>query len=133
MNSKHLGSGLNFYLLFLPALSSCAHDLWVIYLDVFLSTHRGLEFDVDLVPGKDTVGEKKKKKKKKKTQESEGPTNVDQTVSAGGNEEPEKKPSEAKSSQVRTFPNGLVIEELAMGKPDGKRSSPGKQVTLCLI
>ncbi|KAB1208168.1 Peptidyl-prolyl cis-trans isomerase FKBP53 [Morella rubra] len=97
------------------------------------SNKKGLEFDVDLVPGKDTVGEKKKKKKKKKTQESEGPTNVDQTVSAGGNEEPEKKPSEAKSSQVRTFPNGLVIEELAMGKPDGKRSSPGKQVSVHYI
>lgn len=42
-------------------------------------------------------------------------------------EKQEKK--EAKSLQVRTFPNGLVIEELAMGKPDGKRASPGKKVS----
>lgn len=35
---------------------------------------------------------------------------------------------DAKSLQVRTFPNGLVIEELVMGKPDGKRASPGKKV-----
>ena len=34
----------------------------------------------------------------------------------------------SKSLQVRTFPNGLVIEELAMGRPDGKRASPGKKV-----
>lgn len=37
---------------------------------------------------------------------------------------------EAKSLQVRSFPNGLVIEELVMGKPDGKRASPGKKVKL---
>uniref|UniRef100_A0A1D1ZD78 peptidylprolyl isomerase n=1 Tax=Anthurium amnicola TaxID=1678845 RepID=A0A1D1ZD78_9ARAE len=28
----------------------------------------------------------------------------------------------------RTFANGLVIEELSMGQPDGKRASPGKTV-----
>jgi len=28
----------------------------------------------------------------------------------------------------RTFANGLVIEELAMGKPDGKRATKGKQI-----
>jgi FK506-binding nuclear protein len=88
---------------------------------------------VDVVPGKNSLEEKKKKKKKKKktTQESEGGTNTTQTASAMKNQEIEEKESEAKSSQVRTFPNGLIIEELAMGKPDGKRASPGKQVTFC--
>ncbi|CAA6656280.1 unnamed protein product [Spirodela intermedia] len=28
----------------------------------------------------------------------------------------------------RTFANGLIIEELSMGQPDGKRASPGKTV-----
>lgn len=36
----------------------------------------------------------------------------------------------AKPSQVRTYPNGLVIEELSMGKPDGKRASGGKKVII---
>ena len=93
--------------------------------------HRDPGVDLDLVPGENSLEEKKKKKKKKKktTQESEGGTN--QTVAAMGNQEVEEKQSEVKSSQMRTYPNGLVIEELAMGKPDGKRASPGKQVTLC--
>uniref|UniRef100_A0A2N9FNC3 peptidylprolyl isomerase n=1 Tax=Fagus sylvatica TaxID=28930 RepID=A0A2N9FNC3_FAGSY len=88
--------------------------------------------DLDLVPGENSLEEKKKKKKKKKTtQESEGGTN--QTVAAMGNQEVEEKQSEVKSSQMRTYPNGLVIEELAMGKPDGKRASPGKQVSVHYI
>ena len=48
---------------------------------------------------------------------------MDQTISAVGNKEEVEKQSE----------NRLVIEELQMGKPDGKRASPGKQVSLCLI
>lgn len=94
--------------------------------------HRDLDFNRDAVPGKNSAEKIKKKKKKKKTQESEGKTNVDQTVSAMGNQELDEKQEKDKPSQVRTFPNGLVIEELAMGKPDGKRASPGKQVALCL-
>ena len=97
--------------------------------------HRDLGVDLDNVTGKNSSEEKKKKKKKKKstTQEGEGKATVDHTVSAVGNKEVEEKQSEVKSSQVRTFANGLVIEELQMGKPDGKRASPGKQVSLCLL
>ena len=94
--------------------------------------HRDLGVDLDNVTGKNS-SEDKKKKKKSTTQEGEGKATVDQTVSAVGNKEVEEKQSEVKSSQVRTFANGLVIEELQMGKPDGKRASPGKQVSLCLI
>lgn len=39
----------------------------------------------------------------------------------------------AKPSQVRTFPNGLVIEKLAMGIPDGKKAAPGKKVHYILL
>ncbi|XP_059452794.1 peptidyl-prolyl cis-trans isomerase FKBP53 [Corylus avellana] len=104
--------------------------------DQKLSNKKDLDVDMDLVPGKNSSEEKKKKKKKKKKttpQESEGGTNTNQTASAMRNQEIEEKESEAKSSQVRTFPNGLVIEELAMGKPDGKRASPGKQVSVHYI
>lgn len=78
--------------------------------------------------------EGKKKKKKNKQQENAQTPNAegkqtDDTESVI--EKQEKK--EAKSLQVRTFPNGLVIEELAMGKPDGKRASPGKKVSVHYI
>ena len=33
-----------------------------------------------------------------------------------------------RGNNVRTFPNGLVIEELSMGKPDGKKAVPGNKV-----
>uniref|UniRef100_A0A6N2KL49 peptidylprolyl isomerase n=1 Tax=Salix viminalis TaxID=40686 RepID=A0A6N2KL49_SALVM len=98
---------------------------------------RNLDTDADSMPGEDSSDKKKKKKKKKKTQDS-GATTKDQAVSAVGGEaksslESEEKQSTAKSSQVRTFSNGLVIEELAMGKPDGKRASPGSQVNVQYI
>ncbi|KAG5234469.1 peptidyl-prolyl cis-trans isomerase FKBP [Salix suchowensis] len=84
---------------------------------------RNLDTDADSMPGEDSSDKKKKKKKKKKTQDS-GATTKDQAVSAVG--------GEAKSS-LETFSNGLVIEELAMGKPDGKRASPGSQVNVHYI
>ena len=99
-----------------------------------LYTHRSIETEVEPVPDESTVEKKKKKKKnKKKTQENEVGTDKGQTVKAGENQnrstvELEQNQTESKSSKVRTFANGLVIEELAMGKPDGKRASPGKQV-----
>jgi len=97
---------------------------------------RDLDTDADSMPGEDSSDKKKKKNKKKKKTQDSGATTNDQAVSAAGGEaksslESEDKQSTAKSSQVRTFSNGLVIEELAMGKPDGKRASPGSQVTLC--
>ncbi|KAL5554588.1 hypothetical protein UlMin_041989 [Ulmus minor] len=75
---------------------------------------------------------KKKKKKNKKKQEIEGGTNADQAASAQENQRVSTLDSEpeAKSSKVRTFANGLVIEDIAMGKPDGKRASPGKTISV---
>ncbi|WZZ76093.1 hypothetical protein YC2023_087463 [Brassica napus] len=51
--------------------------------------------------------EKKNKKKKKSNEEA-------------------KEGSKAISS--RTYPNGLVVEEIKMGQPNGKKATPGKQV-----
>ncbi|KAJ6889314.1 hypothetical protein NC652_030178 [Populus alba x Populus x berolinensis] len=99
---------------------------------------RNLDTDADSIPGEDSSDKKKKKNKKKKKTQDIGATTNDQAVSAVGGEaksslESEDKQSTAKSSQVRTFSNGLVIEELAMGKPDGKRASPGSQVSVHYI
>ncbi|KAF3433113.1 hypothetical protein FNV43_RR24215 [Rhamnella rubrinervis] len=107
--------------------------------DQMLSNEKSLETEMEPVLGESTVEKKKKKKKnKKKTQENVMGTDKGQTVRAGENQnrstvELEQNQTESKSSKVRTFGNGLVIEELAMGKPDGKRASPGKQVSVRYI
>ncbi|KAJ9139979.1 hypothetical protein P3X46_030667 [Hevea brasiliensis] len=102
---------------------------------------RVLNSDADSVHGEDASDKKKRKKKKKnkkKNQDSGKDMHKDQAVSAVGDEAKsslgsQDKQSSGKSSQVRTFANGLVIEELAMGKPDGKRASPGCQVSVHYI
>lgn len=83
--------------------------------------------------------EKKNKKKKKKTKESEEVAATKEIATAVENqklatsEKKGKSQAEAKPLQVRTFPNGLVIEEISMGKPDGKRADPGKKVSVKYI
>ncbi|XP_059304926.1 peptidyl-prolyl cis-trans isomerase FKBP53 isoform X1 [Lycium ferocissimum] len=70
------------------------------------------------------VTEKKKKKKKnKKNQQDDKAAVTEQDKKNESQEVEENKPS-----HVRSFGNGLVIEDLAMGKPDGKRASPGKKI-----
>ncbi|XVF53981.1 hypothetical protein PTKIN_Ptkin05aG0144400 [Pterospermum kingtungense] len=98
-----------------------------------LSNDRVLDSEADSVPPENASEKKKKKKKKKTAQENQVSANA--TVSQSGNKDTstlksEEKQTAGKSSQVRTFPNGLVIEELAMGQPDGKRASRGKQVSV---
>ncbi|XP_019424030.1 PREDICTED: peptidyl-prolyl cis-trans isomerase FKBP53 [Lupinus angustifolius] len=85
------------------------------------------------------VEKKNKKKKKKKAKESEGDATANEIATAVENkdlstsEKKGKKNTEDIPSQVRSFPNGLVIEELSMGKPDGKRATPGKKVSVKYI
>ncbi|PQM37489.1 peptidyl-prolyl cis-trans isomerase FKBP53 [Prunus yedoensis var. nudiflora] len=47
--------------------------------------------------------------------------------------EPTWEKTNGKPSKVRTFGNGLVIEDLSMGQPDGKRASPGQKVSVRYI
>ena len=56
--------------------------------------------------------EKKNKKKKKSNEEAK---------------------EESKAISSRTYPNGLVVEEMKMGKPNGKKATPGKQVYLIIM
>lgn len=63
------------------------------------------------------------KSKKQKTQEAnKNENNVQTGITESG--------SKKKPPQTRTFANGLIIEELEMGKPDGKRATRGKKVLL---
>ncbi|XP_057761888.1 peptidyl-prolyl cis-trans isomerase FKBP53 [Arachis stenosperma] len=95
----------------------------------------------DEKPSNEELVEKKKKNKKKnKAKESHGgeatPSQIDKPVEnklSASEKKGKKQETEAKPSQVRTFPNGLVIEEISMGKPDGKRAAPGKKVSVKYI
>ncbi|KAI3808028.1 hypothetical protein L1987_23969 [Smallanthus sonchifolius] len=109
-------------------------------------------------PEVDTKKAKKKKKNKKAKDTQEGANSNNNAVQEETNQEetPEKAASvaknkknkqqesapdskvngsatEAKPTQVRTFPNGLVIEELQMGKPNGKRADHGKKISMRYI
>ena len=99
---------------------------------------RSLDTEMDQAPDESQSQDKKKKKKnKKKSKDIEDGTNGNQTVTAM---EDQKKPKEKPSlgseqkktnakAKVRTYANGLVVEELAMGQPDGKRASRGSNVS----
>ncbi|KAE8729921.1 Peptidyl-prolyl cis-trans isomerase FKBP15-3 [Hibiscus syriacus] len=91
--------------------------------------------DSDNVLG-ENFSKKKKKSKKKTTQLDQVAANA--SVSQSGDKgtftlKSEEKQTASKLSQVRTFPNGLVVQELAMGKSNGKIASRGKQVSVHYI
>ncbi|KAF3341596.1 peptidyl-prolyl cis-trans isomerase FKBP53 [Carex littledalei] len=58
---------------------------------------------------------KKKKKNKKSAEKDEG-------------KKEEKEDDEKEPQQSRTFGNGLIVEEISMGRPDGKKATPGSKV-----
>lgn len=97
-------------------------NFWWIYV-------RDLDIDADSM-----ADEKKRKKKKKKSKKQSSNADTDQSVpeNIGSSKDKDiEKETGSKPFRVRSFPNGLVIEELAMGKADGKKASPGKKVKLC--
>ncbi|RAL51377.1 hypothetical protein DM860_010879 [Cuscuta australis] len=75
--------------------------------------------------------EKKKNKKKKKKKQDTGVLSDGQQ--SGGKEIHSSVAEEEKPTPLRTYPNGLIIEELSMGKPDGKRAISGKKVKVHYI
>ncbi|KAK1683448.1 hypothetical protein QYE76_044296 [Lolium multiflorum] len=75
-------------------------------------------------PSKQAAKKKKNKKKTKEnnTSEKQAPTDVSKSDS-----------SKEETSQTRTFGNGLIIQTVALGKPDGKKAAPGKKVAVKYI
>ncbi|KAF5946395.1 hypothetical protein HYC85_016623 [Camellia sinensis] len=97
---------------------------------------KSIDIDSNQVADGDQSVDKKTKKKKKKSkiQESEGNMNKDAPSLTTEEKNDsimgfEDKNVEAKSSQARTLSNGLVIEELEMGNPDGKIAALGKKAS----
>ena len=85
-----------------------------------------------------TLGEGKKKKNKKKSpgkEEQVAKTPEPKDNGKAADKTPVKTPtaeagkaSKKDNTPVKKYPNGLEVEELAMGKPDGKQAAPGKKV-----
>ncbi|XP_047067214.1 peptidyl-prolyl cis-trans isomerase FKBP53-like [Lolium rigidum] len=75
-------------------------------------------------PSKQAAKKKKNKKKTKENNTSEKLVQTDVSKSDSSKEE---------TSQTRTFGNGLIIQTVALGKPDGKKAAPGKKVAVKYI
>ncbi|KAI3458261.1 hypothetical protein Pfo_014924 [Paulownia fortunei] len=91
------------------------------------------EIGNDLRPSSEKKKEKKKKKQNNQQESAPTPNAEGKLTDKKGSILEKQEKEEPKSLQVRSFPNGLVIEELVMGKPDGKRASPGKKVSVHYI
>ncbi|KAK9672753.1 hypothetical protein RND81_12G121900 [Saponaria officinalis] len=97
------------------------------------------------VDGDASEGKKKKNRKKKKKariEKDETVANVEQSAGEVANVKDGQKITEAvnetkeskdKPAKIRTYSNGLIVEEMEMGKPNGKRASPGKKVSVRYI
>ncbi|KAF6168819.1 hypothetical protein GIB67_042126 [Kingdonia uniflora] len=105
---------------------------------VLLSANKSVKKPTaDAVSDKDNSDVKKKKKNKKnkksKTEEDSTDANTDEIKQKEAVVATEAKKSEVKPQQVREFSNGLIIEEIEMGKPDGQKASPGKKISVKYI
>ncbi|KAE9446372.1 hypothetical protein C3L33_21731, partial [Rhododendron williamsianum] len=105
--------------------------------DQKFSDIKSVDIDSNQVADGDQPGDKKSKKKKKKSKNQEYKENMDINEPLlpleGKNRSSkvfEDKNVEAKPSQTRTLSNGLIIEDLGSGKPDGKVAAPGKKITV---
>lgn len=77
--------------------------------------------------------ETKKNRKKKKNKKKQDTGVLSDGQQSGGKEIHSSVAEEEKPTPLRTYPNGLIIEELSMGKPDGKRAISGKKVKVHYI
>ncbi|XP_048334783.2 peptidyl-prolyl cis-trans isomerase FKBP53-like isoform X1 [Ziziphus jujuba] len=94
--------------------------------------------DENLSKDNKVTKKKKKKKKKNKIQENMEAVHADIPLSLIEEKntpcvEMESKSTDVETSRVKTFPNGLVIEELEMGKPDGKVAVSGKKLSVYYV
>ncbi|KAK1262548.1 Peptidyl-prolyl cis-trans isomerase FKBP53 [Acorus gramineus] len=88
----------------------------------------------------DEIQQKRKKKKNKKGKASKDGSNTETKESdvvkvdkeIGSVKETEMEKSKVRS-KARTFSNGMVTEDLLMGRPNGKRASSGSKVSVFYI
>ncbi|KAH9608564.1 hypothetical protein KSS87_004102 [Heliosperma pusillum] len=102
----------------------------------------------DAIDGDSSKDKKKKNKKKKAKIEKDvtvantkqNDTEVATPKQAGDKEEKntskavkETKQPKDKQAKVKTFPNGLIVEDVDLGKPSGRTASRGKKVSVRYI
>lgn len=86
---------------------------------------RGSDAEGGEVAGVNQTDSKKKRKNDKSSDKDLEP--------AQQSGEKEKTEGTERVLKTRAFSNGLVVEELAMGKPDGQKAAPGKKVSVNYI
>lgn len=102
--------------------------------DQKLTNNNSVDGKADSVAEGHQSDKKLKKKKKKKTKSQEDcMVNMDLPVLQENemnrqNVNVQDKSLQVKSTVIRTLSNGLTIEELAVGEPDGKLAAPGKKI-----
>ncbi|CAN1842665.1 Peptidyl-prolyl cis-trans isomerase FKBP53 [Linum perenne] len=100
--------------------------------DTIDGDERKIEAESGSAVEKSSPAKKQKKKKNKKVE-----TTVETTPAKKADEakksSTDEKQSPSKYSKERKFPSGLVVEDLALGKPNGKKASPGSQVSVRYI
>ncbi|OVA07684.1 Peptidyl-prolyl cis-trans isomerase [Macleaya cordata] len=77
--------------------------------------------------------EVKKKRKKREAREIDKNANREDEEKKVSTVETEDNKAEVNPLQVRTFSNGLVIEDIEYGKPDAEIASPGSKVSVNYI
>ncbi|CAL9106218.1 unnamed protein product [Musa acuminata var. zebrina] len=87
----------------------------------------------DSVPDDNGLAQDAKKKKKKKKKAKKDKSHDKDSTSKEVSLNPLEAEHKAEPQKTRTFSNGLRIEELSMGKPDGKKASPGSRVSVNYI
>ncbi|CAL9111216.1 unnamed protein product [Musa textilis] len=87
----------------------------------------------DGVPDDNGLAQDAKKKKKKKKKTKKDKSHDEDSTSKEESLNPLEAERKAEPQKTRTFSNGLRIEELSMGKPDGKKASPGSRVSVNYI
>ncbi|XP_077235534.1 peptidyl-prolyl cis-trans isomerase FKBP53-like [Tasmannia lanceolata] len=102
--------------------------------EVKLPNNKSIDDDAD-IQSETKKKNKKKKKKKSKNNEIDSSANGEEPgqIDEDKKELVKENEAEERPSKTRTYPNGLVVEELSMGKPDGKRASAGKKVSVHYI
>ncbi|XP_020573668.1 peptidyl-prolyl cis-trans isomerase FKBP53-like [Phalaenopsis equestris] len=94
----------------------------------------GMPIDNDAIPAAadENAVKRKKKKNRKKNSYSDIKHELEKEK-AGPANGVEESLHGSQAIKTRTFPNGLIVEEVSMGKPDGKKASPGKKVSVRYI
>ncbi|KAK8947637.1 Peptidyl-prolyl cis-trans isomerase FKBP53 [Platanthera guangdongensis] len=93
------------------------------------------KIDLDKLPQDDCmpIDMKKKSKKNKKKNSDSDINHVTSAKEKADLIDGVDSQHGSQSNKTRTYPNGLIVEEVSMGNPEGKKATPGKKVSMHYI